>query len=387
MVCLCEFPLPAAVISAKLPQIFDASATYYRNCRPHLSLVEVKMGLPCSTEHWEAGSAQAWAALHPWTASAPSSLSFRDTINQLFEEDRSSSDNSTGVGGAASISRQTALEKIPDEFHRMLVSTTLVRTVWDLREYLNEPALSSVGPLGYSVFPKSMDAVLSVLDSLTTSALAPAAASMRRGSREHRTSPRTERELRGLVLRARISLIAQIIAADGITDHLSQAWSRQRTASEATEQRLIAWARADPVQPRKLVYVGARLLAISRLYPYNYPREPFDALQGGMLVWSMLRLLRKISGQPRQQIQTPPRLCQLDWLGHENAPEIQATRDWIEKGGEGYILRMHGVSDLGTPEGENQVMWETADVLRGMQVWGVAKSYLEMVTRALHSGD
>lgn len=379
------------------------------------------MGLPCSTEHWEAGSAQAWAALHPWTTSVPPSVSFRDTINSLFEDERSFNELNTESGhhggDATNASRQSALGKIPDEFHRMLVATTLVRTVWDLRESLNEPALASAGPLAYSVFPKSMGAVLSVLDNLTTNALVPAAARMHQGYSGRGLATYTEREFKGLVLRARVSLIAQIIAADGVTDHLSVTWSRQpngRTASEAAEQRLLAWARADPMQPRKLVYVGARLLAISRLYPYHYPREPFDALQGGMLVWTMLRLLRKMSCDPdlslsaasgalgmatpsskigdsapfrQQQHLVTPRICQLDWLGRDDALEIQATREWIRQGGDGFVLRMHGVSDLSTIEGEKQVLWETAEVLRGMRVWGVSETYLDMIHRALQSGD
>lgn len=371
------------------------------------------MGLPCSREHWEAGSAQAWAALHPWTTSVPPSVSFRDTLNRLFEKERNLSQHRAGSdqdgNGSTDTSKRSALDMLPDEFHRMLVATTLVRSVWDLRESLNEPAMTSVGPFAYAVFPKNMDAVLSVLDSLTTNALEPAAASMRPGYNGRGVAPLTEREFKGLVLRARVSLIAQIIAADGVTDHLSLACANRRTASEATEQRLLAWGLADPTQPRKLVYVGARLLAISRLYPYHYPREPFDALQGGMLMWTMLRLLRKISCDSNfslsaaasvpeiptpastvagsVQNQGPLRICQLDWLGNDDAMEAQATREWIRRGGDEFVLRMHGVSDLGTIEGEKQVLWETADVLRGLRVWGVSKTYLDIVTRALQSQD
>lgn len=368
------------------------------------------MRLPCSTEHWEAETAQAWAALHPWTG-LPPSLSLRETLDELITKelhsDEQCAETSETAKGSSNMPRRTVLQTVLDEYHRMLVATTLIRSVWDLRESLNAPMMTFAGPNAETALPRNMDAVLSILNKLTTNALVPAAASMRPGHNERRVKLLTQREFKGFVLRARVSLIAQIIAVDGVTDHLSLAGTDRRNVSEATEQRLLAWGRADPSQARKLVYVGARLLAISRLYPYHYPREPFDALQGGMLVWTMLRLLKRISAESDITLPVtgsfmdaptplsmagphargPQRVCQLDWLGADDAPEPQAVWDWIHQGGDQFVLRMHGISDMSTTDGERQVLCETASVLRGLQVWGVSRTYLDIVTRALQNDN
>ncbi|KAK9439973.1 C2H2 type zinc finger domain protein [Metarhizium brunneum] len=112
-----------------------------------------------------------------------------------------------------------------------------------------------------------------------------------------------ELELQGLVHRARILLVAQIIAADHVGDFvpLDADWWQQCGAGagagarkdqftvEIAERRLRAWANADmdPVQPRRMACLGAQLLAIPRSYLYNILCEPYDAFGAGLLLWTM----------------------------------------------------------------------------------------------------
>lgn len=422
-------------------QIFDASATYYRNYRPHLSLSEMKVDLPCAADLWEAESAPAWAALQPWTnGMASANATLGGTMSRLFR-DHASSHQNPGPGGESRRSPATtatatapagstamsALDKVPDEFHRIIVSTTLLRTVWDQRESMRGPsgmpgltddfALGTGGgggPLAHSsVSREKIDKVLALLGDLTTNALRPAAARAHRAS-DRQPGPsqgpaapalcpprsRKERAFQELILRARVSLVAQIVAADQISHHLDTSWLRRgdgarRLPHEVAAHTLRAWADADPVQPRRMARVGAQLLAISRLYPYNMPREPYDAFRAGLLLWTMVPLVRASTTMvfhpiPIQQpLLRPLRVCQLDWLGDEDAPEAQVVRDWIEHGSAGgdVVLQIQEVPNICTEQGTRQILQHTSNMLRKLHVWGASETYRDIILRALQGDD
>lgn len=395
----------------------------------------MKVPLPCSTEHWEADSAAAWASLRPWArAAAPPNISFRETMDRLF-----SGSPPTQAVDAHNSAIPMASTIVVDEFHRILISTTLLRMVWDHRESMRGP-----GPLYTTNDAAPADktrVLLSLLEALTTSSLQPAA--RRAYSRDHDstgslsalTSARlshAEREFQGLVHRARVSLVAQIVAADDISDHLDARWSRHRedpkhNARKVAERSLRKWAKADLIRPRRMARVGAQLLAISRLYPYNLPREPYDAFRAGLLLWTMLPLVRSTGTEPGTQLtseishddgrdvrtsmpsalhadaspisvanradqgglrglsrrQRGQRVCQLDWLGPDNSDEAQSIRDWIQQGGDEFVLRIHGIADICTQQGSHQILQHTADLLSKLQVWGSSHMYREFILRAL----
>jgi hypothetical protein len=172
---------------------------------------------------------------------------------------------------------------------------------------------------------------------------------------------------------------------------------RNQVAIEVAKCRLRQWADADPAQPRNMARIGAQLLAICRLYPFNMPREPYDAFRAGLLLWTMVPLIRASMVQPMpndrqawQDTRTGPRsirVCHLDWLGPEDTPEAQTIRDWIEHGGDGFVLRIHGIADICTERGSRQILQSTSDVLRTMQVWGASEAYRDIVVRALRERD
>lgn len=100
-------------------------------------------------------------------------------------------------------------------------------------------------------------------------------------------------------------LVAQIIAADHVGDFVpcgagaGAEAGKDQFAVEIAERRLRAWANADPVQPRRMARLGAQLLAISRFYPYNMPREPYNAFRAGLLLWTMVPLIRSSTDESR----------------------------------------------------------------------------------------
>ncbi|KAM3508987.1 hypothetical protein MY10362_000872 [Beauveria mimosiformis] len=394
--------------------IFDASATYYRNCRPHLSLVEMKADLPASTSHWEAESSRAWASLQPWTSGAPPrNASFRETLERLVARHPSSLQGSDATqslspDSSASVARpligRNAEEA--DDFHLILMTTTLLRTVWDYRDCV----LSLQGPapmpelFTHSVPAKDMDTALSLLTTLAATTPLEAAASATGAECSNAGAEsfnglsglHEERQFHGLVHRTRISLVAQIVAADQISNHLDAEWRRgaasgDQNVREVAAERLRAWGEAYPVEARRMARIGAQLLSISRLYPYNMPREPYDAFRAGLLLWTMAPLIRAATPVASSQASparaaTHRRVCQLDWLGDQNSPEGACLQEWIDHGGD-FVLRMHEIPDICTRQGSRQILLSTSKVLQKLHVWGASEVYRDILLRALREDE
>ena len=73
---------------------------------------ELQMNLPCSTAHWQAETAQAWVALHPW-AESPPTKSLRSQLETF------SLPNSQP-------------KETPDAYHGHIAAIMLTRSMWDL---------------------------------------------------------------------------------------------------------------------------------------------------------------------------------------------------------------------------------------------------------------
>ena len=310
---------------------------------------------------------------------------------------------------------------ITDSFHRTLMSTTMLRMVWDYRESSLVPTASlSVGvSLLEPAFLQEIGVLLSILHQLTTSAMHDAAAhALHLESREagkdaglDHTHSLAEQDFRGLVLRARISLVAQIISTDRISDYLDTEWHRGRVADRSkvhkvAERNLRSWALANSSEPRRMAHVGAQLLALSRSYPCHLPREPYDTCRAGLLLWTMVPLIRVAEARSLSQRESivdkttlPPqqgndssrrgqgqRVCQLDWLGSDEAEEAQSIRDWIIHGGNDFVLRIHGIPDICSDQGRRQILEQTSDLLRKQHIWGASDSYRDVVEQALCEG-
>ncbi|KAM3447503.1 hypothetical protein MY3296_008683 [Beauveria thailandica] len=294
-----------------------------------------------------------------------------------------------------------------DEFHLILMTTTLLRTVWDYRDCV----LSLQGPapmpelFTHSVPAKDMDTALSLLTTLATTSPLEAAASAagaecsNGGAQSFNglSGLNEERQFHGLVHRTRISLVAQIVAADQISNHLDAEWRRgaasgDQNVREVAAERLRAWGEAHPVETRRMARIGAQLLSISRLYPYHMPREPYDAFRAGLLLWTMAPLIRAATPVASSQasparVATHRRVCQLDWLGDQNSPEGACLQEWIDHGGDHFVLRMHEIPDICTRQGSRQILLSTSKVLQKLHVWGASDVYRDIVLRALREDE
>ncbi|KAM3493712.1 hypothetical protein MY3957_002972 [Beauveria namnaoensis] len=289
-----------------------------------------------------------------------------------------------------------------DEFHLILMTTTLLRTVWDYRDCV----LSLQGPapmpelFTHSVPAKDMDTALSLLTTLAATAPLEAIASATGAGAQSfngLSGLHEERQFHGLVHRTRISLVAQIIAADQISNHLDAEWRRGAAAGdqnvrEVAAERLRAWGETYPVETRRMARIGAQLLSISRLYPYHMPREPYDAFRAGLLLWTMAPLIRAATPVASSQASparapTHRRVCQLDWLGDHNSPEGACLQEWIDHGGDHFVLRMHEIPDICTRQGSRQILLSTSKVLQKLHVWGASEVYRDIVLRALREDE
>ncbi|OAA42467.1 hypothetical protein BBO_05130 [Beauveria brongniartii RCEF 3172] len=294
-----------------------------------------------------------------------------------------------------------------DDFHLILMTTTLLRTVWDYRDCV----LSLQGPapmpklFTHSVPAKDMDTALSLLTTLAATAPLEAVASAtgaecsNAGAKSFNglSGLHEERQFHGLVHRTRISLVAQIIAADQISNHLDAEWRRgaasgDQNVREVAAERLRAWGETYPVETRRMARIGAQLLSISRLYPYHMPREPYDAFRAGLLLWTMAPLIR--AATPVASSQATParaathrRVCQLDWLGDQNSPEGACVQEWIDHGGDHFVLRMHEIPDICTRQGSRQILLSTSKVLQKLHVWGASEVYRDILLRALREDE
>ncbi|ATY64955.1 C2H2 type zinc finger domain [Cordyceps militaris] len=373
---------------------------------PHLSLAEMNVDMPSSTSHWEAESWRAWASLQPWTNGAPPrDAPFRETLDRLVARH---SNTNPGLSGSPNPSatanpRMGTESEETEEFHLILMATTLLRTVWNYRHRMQSQQCPAPMPELFtpSVSAHDMDTALSLLTSLATST--PLQSIARASGVESRDAGvqsfhglrglHEERHYFGLVHRTRISLVAQIIAADQVSSHLDAEWHRGAAsgdghAREVATERLRAWGEAHPLETRRMARIGAQLLAISRLYPYHMPREPYDAFRAGLLLWTMAPLIRAAaraasSQAPSGRAATPRQVCQLDWLGDHDTPEGTTLQNWIDHGGHCFVLRMHEIPDICTRQGSRQILVSTSKVLQKLHVWGASEVYRDIVLRAL----
>lgn len=305
------------------------------------------MELPCSSDRWEAESHQAWAALHPWTDFGPRNISFKATMERLFENG------------------SVTLTEIIDDGHRTILMTMLARAIYDARES------------GYEAYPSphatpTVERLLAIMEQFDR----PVEPS------SYILSPYA---LNAVIQQLHIRWGAYILATDNVCDYLHYIWAGAPRADEA-QKVLIQWAQRDPAKVRRTALAAGRLFSIIRQYPCNHPWESYHTFHSAMFLWSVAGLF--LSESPSASVHPSSRrtVCQLDWLGGDDSPEGLAIHEWVQNGGN-HILRMHGVPDLVSSEGMQQLLQELANELRRKPVWGIAQNFLNAVLRILHMHD
>jgi hypothetical protein len=289
------------------------------NTRSYISISDNSVDIQSSTEHWEASTWQAWAALHPWSDSGPRNLSFSTMIKNVFDRNKDSPKN------------------ITEEDHRMAIILTLIRILWSIKEIERNPLSELMQDPSKGETSKKR--VLEVLD----------------GFLESPTESLTlDSGLANLaaVHRMQTIHIAHLISAGHMMDWLYSVL-RGGPESENARSKMELWASRDPARVRDTIYRSAQILSLIRQYPYNQGQEPLNAAVG------------------------PNVLC-LDRLESTNDIETVSINAWVQDGGT-QVLHLYGVPNLCSKMGRRQVLEQTAAILQRMQVWGIAHNFLDVI--------
>ena len=322
-----------------------------RDDRPFISLNEIKMDLPCLLEQWEAETPQAWAACHPSADVMPRPESFDLCLRNLLQDPA------------------TTTTKMNDNYRRYLMVTTLTRMMWSLKEQTTQPGAHLLTP--YTALQQGKGDLLAILNQFSFSPKA-----FQGNAAPEYTAARIQQ--------LALIKLAHILTADDVWDYCHLIW-RKHSQVELGQNHILKWIREKPRSWRAFTVANAQLLSITRLYPDNHPHEAYNAFHAGMAIWVMSTL-----GPKTQQVargHEDPLVCNLDWLGPDNTPEALALQDWIENGGNNYVVRTFGVPDLFANEGAEQVLRQTAQILNRMSVWGIAHTLRNATLRVLHSVD
>lgn len=316
---------------------YDASVAYLHNNRPFLSTGDINLSLPASAEHWAAESAQSWAALHPWSKVFPAPPRLRPTIRLLFD----------GTPNAA--------EKITDEEHAFLVVLTLVRMLWTLKEIRSSPVNDLVTP---PQFDDGRQILLNALDGMSVP-IVPL-------SKTH-----TKTELDRLVHRMQLIHVAHIYGAGDLMNWL-YAYLRPGPEAENASIRMRQWGRENTRRTREVAYHCSQLLALLRHYPNNLPLESFLIFHAGVVL-SCIAILLPPTIHPNQST-----CLHLDQLASGDEILAKPVADWINNGGD-VQLSLIGVPSLCSTAGRQDVLDQTAGLLKRRKVWGMARNLTKVV--------
>ncbi|KAI8941338.1 hypothetical protein NX059_002564 [Plenodomus lindquistii] len=305
------------------------------------------INLPCSTQHWEAQSAHAWASLHPWATSCPPTGTLREAIHDALH------------------GTEKGFSNLPDEKHRFLVVLGLARTLWSLQDAhfssLLEPHNDGFES---ALCTQQQERLLAAIDTL-------------HHSDSLRSQPSTRSQLLQSVYRAQLTHISHLFGAGDLFTFLYP-YLRRNHESAAAVRRMYKWAERDPQRVRRVAYHSAQLLALLREAPGNLPSEPFVVFHAGVVLSMMSGLLPPCPGASHMTS------LQID---HSAGDEGQAgsAQAWIEHG-VGFAILVHGVCDFGGEMGREQVLDQTAWLLGGMNVWPIAKKFAAMVVSLRDGG-
>lgn len=300
------------------------------------------MDLQISTKHWEAPSEHAWAALHPWTQT-PRSLRFRPLLRSFFHNPRE------------------AQAGISDDHHRLPIILTIMRTLYTVRELEGNPASDFFQ--GGPSHAEDRALLLHILNHFLVSPRSPQALS-------------TSTSLVDVVHRLQTVHMAHIVSGGAFTDWLYPLL-RGGAEFESAQERMRKWAAEDSSRIRDQAFHCGQILGLVREYPFNIPQEAFNVYHAGTLLWCLSALLAQ---HPARSTGLEFPSCRLDFLGDYESQPLVNIREWIQRG-QSRNLSLHGVPDLLTDDGRDQLLHQTAEMLRGMRVWGIAQNFLRVVLK------
>ncbi|KAI8937388.1 hypothetical protein NX059_006592 [Plenodomus lindquistii] len=311
---------------------YDASVSYLHNNRPFLTIGDINLRLPSSIEHWEALTPQAWASLHPWCKTVPSSPRLLPTVKMLFD------------------GTPNPLERIVDEEHRFLVVLTLLRMLWSQKEIgihdlVNLPSYDD----GRKNILRAMDQMTSSITELSNT--------------------HTVLEIERIVHRVQLVHLAHIYGAGDLMNWLYP-YLRNGPEVENARARMKQWADEDPQRTREVAYHCAQIIGLVRHYPNNMPMHGFIIFHAGVVLVCVSSVLPQISTA------TQGASLQLDDLAAEtHFPSRQSL--WVKNGGNEKV-GLVGIPSLYCTEGRQRVLDQTVSLLRRQRSWGMARNLTKM---------
>ncbi|OAP56474.1 hypothetical protein AYL99_09653 [Fonsecaea erecta] len=323
--------------------MYDASVAYLLNNRPFLSIGDINLNLPASAEEWAAETAQAWSALRP-TRTYHTSLPLRPLIRTLFD------------------GTPNAVERITDEGHRFLVVLTLVRMLWSLKENRSSPLNDLIMP---APFDDGRADLLQALDSMSVSIVA--------ASRSH-----TKTEIDRLVHRMRLIHVAHIYGAGDLMNWLYP-YLRHGLEAENAAVRMKRWGSEDSQRTREVAYHSAQILGLIRNFPNSMPLESYLIFHAGVVLSCVAPLL------PSSTLSSQSIPLQIDQLDPGDNSISRRHLHWVKNGGN-QCISIFGVRSLCTPTSRQDILDQTAALLKRQKVWGIARN-LEKVVLSLRGRD
>lgn len=318
---------------------YDASVAYLHNNRPFLTWGDMKLRLPGTDEHWQAESAYAWASLHPWSRTLPATVQLRVKIRSLFD------------------GTPNALEDNQEEDHLSIIVITLLRMLWTLKENRSDPINDLI--TAQSTHHQERQVLLQAIDRM-----APRIPSVSAGQ----SRAETER----LVHRAQLVHVAHLYGAGDLMNWLFP-FLRDDAETEHITMRMRHWALEDGKRVREVAFHCAQIIGLIRSHPTQMALQSFVLFHAGVVLACMSTLL------PRSYASREGRPVQLDQLGMMSTTGRDRHLDWInnECGDKPCLV---GVPVLCSPIGWQQVLDQTASLLKRQKSWGIASSLTRVLT-------
>lgn len=242
---------------------------------------------------------------------------------------------------------------IDDEKQLTLIIITLIRMLWSLKEFRSSP-IYDLHPGGLD---KARQPLLKAVENLYQNPVA-----LMRG--------RTRGERLHIAHRTQLMHVAHLYGSWDLMNFLYPSL-RGGNEAETAKAHIFRWAAADADRVREVAYHSAQILALARQYPNNIPLEPFIIFHAGAVLSCVASILP--SGKPDY---TGPAL-RLDYLGEDEAT-LTRLSSWRRSGGCMHLC-LHGVPSLCCRLGRQQVLDQTAELLKRRSVWGIAHSFTGVI--------
>ncbi|KAM0455074.1 hypothetical protein ACHAPV_007963 [Trichoderma viride] len=339
---------------------FDALASVLHNQRPAFSTPDLTLALPSDADSWEAPSAHAWIALHPWKTEADT-VGFRLAARSCFDA--------------------SLIDKIQltDTQHIHIIMVTLARFVWSLKELQVSPLMDVVPD--YMPIP---DHKATLTDKMGDFLVSPHVLKYSMAT--------DDRTLRHVTQRALIIHMSYLYGASDLMDWLP-ALLRSAGFNKPARERMVKWGEEDPARVRKVIYHSSQIMGICRDFPFNTPYESFYAFYAGAVLWCAATLLASplrdgICGDKDKKSDSESNrvILPLDKPPVNDAANWTASiLKWVYEGGRHIQLGMYGVPMLGSPESRVQVVQETVRVLQNMRVWDISRAFASTLRRLIRA--